>query len=80
MAESLVFLSAEDTLESSITQSGMKPEEFGLGKAALEITARFTQNREYTLLIGDRVPGEPPRDYGMVKGQDAVYALSPSIR
>lgn len=80
MAESLVFLSAEDTLESSITQSGMKPEEFGLGKAALEITARFTQNREYTLLIGDRVPGEPPRDYGMVKGQDALYALSPSIR
>lgn len=80
MAESLAFLSAAETLENNVEASSLAPEEFGLGTHALEIGAIFSDGREYTVLIGSRVPGELPRDYGMLRGSKALYAFGISLK
>ena len=73
MADSLLYLEAENTLGSYTEDDTVDFEMFGLGDDALEIRALFTEGREYTLRIGSRIPGDTPGDYGMLQGTPNLY-------
>ncbi len=81
MTANLAFLNAEETFDSDVTSDpSWHAEDFGLSEEALEISARFQDDRSYTLYLGADAPGEPPKDYGQVKGSSALYGFSPSLR
>lgn len=80
MADNLLYLQAENTLGSYTEDDVVDLDIFGLGDDALEITARFTEGREYTLRIGSSVPGDTPGDYGMLLNKPNLYQMSITIK
>ena len=80
MADSLLYLEAENTLGSYTEDDTVDFEMFGLGDDPLEIRASFTEGREYTLRIGSRIPGDTPGDYGMMQGTSTLYQMSITIK
>lgn len=80
MVDTLIYLEASDTLGNYTEEKDIDLEMFGLGEDALEVTARFTDNRSYTLRIGSRIPGDIPSDYGMILDSPMLYAVSITMR
>lgn len=80
MVDSIVYLQASENLghfhEEDIVDLSM----FGLDEGAFELTARFSDESEYTLRIGSRIPGDIPSDYAMLEGSSTIYSLSISIK
>lgn len=80
MVENLLYFTAEDTLGTYAQDDNIRYEDFGLQNGALEITARFTSDREYTIRVGSRVPGDVPYDYGTLLNKPALYAMSITVK
>ncbi len=80
MVDNLLYLIAADTIDLSERSIEDHLNDFGLQNGALEVTARFTSNRQYTLRLGSRIPGDIPFDYGMLLGSPSLYALSITLK
>ena len=77
MVDTLLYLESADTISSA---QGLDSDDFGLAQDALRVTAHYSQDRQLHFAIGDRIPSDIPRDYLMITGDPALYAIAVDVR
>lgn len=77
MVDSLIYLEAED-LKFAVEEDHLS--DYGLNDEAIRVTARFKNNQNYTFKIGQTIPSDIPKDFGVFNDSLTLYAFSITLK
>lgn len=77
MVDSLIYLEAED-LQFLVKEDHLS--DYGLNDEAIQITSRFKNNQNYTFKIGQTIPSDIPKDFGVFNDSLTLYAFSITLK